>query len=45
MANKFTDIKFTPRDGREIKLASSEGVFSPNTTTELLINAVKKNHI
>ena len=42
MANKFTNIKFSPRDSRELKLVSSEGVFSPNTTTELLINAVKK---
>jgi len=42
MTNKFTDIEFLPRDGREIKLVSSVGVFSPNTTTELLINAVKK---
>ena len=42
MANKFTDIRFSPRDGREINLVSSEGVFSPNTTTELLINAFKK---
>jgi hypothetical protein len=42
MANKFINIKFSPRDSRELKLVSSEGVFSPNTTTELLINAVKK---
>jgi 16S rRNA G1207 methylase RsmC len=42
MTEKFTDIAFTPRDGKEIELVSSEGVFSPNTTTELLINAVKK---
>ena len=42
MISKFTDIEYTPRDGREMKLVSSEGVFSPNTTTELLINAVKK---
>jgi hypothetical protein len=42
MLKNFTDIKFSTRDGREIKLVSSEGVFSPNTTTELLINAVKK---
>ena len=42
MAKKFTNIEFSPRDGRDLKLVSSEGVFSPNTTTELLIDAVKK---
>jgi hypothetical protein len=42
MSNKYTDINFSPRGGREIKLVSSKGVFSPNATTELLINAVKK---
>ena len=31
-----------PKNGTEIKLVTTEGVFSPNTTTELLINAVKK---
>jgi tRNA1(Val) A37 N6-methylase TrmN6 len=42
MVNKFTDIEFSLKDGREIKLVSSECVFSPNTTTELIINAVEK---
>lgn len=42
MVNKFTDIKFSLKDGKEINLVSSEGVFAPNTTTELIIDAVKK---
>jgi len=42
MTNKFTNIEFTPKNGSELKLVSSKGVFSPNTTTELLINAIKK---
>ena len=42
MITKFSKIKFTPKNGTEIKLVTTEGVFSPNTTTELLINAVKK---
>ncbi len=42
MINNFTDIKFSPKDGKEIKLAFTKGVFTPNTTTELLINAIKK---
>ena len=43
MTNKFTKIKFSPRcGGKEIELVSAKDVFSPNTTTELLINAVRK---
>ena len=42
MVNKFTDIGFSLKDGREIKLVSSDGVFAPNTTTELIIDAVEK---
>ncbi len=42
MINKFTNIKFLPRDGKEIELVSAKGVFNPNTTTELLISAVTK---
>ena len=33
---------FTPKNGTEISLVTTAGVFSPNTTTQLLINAVKK---
>ena len=42
MAIKFTNIKFIPKNGRKMNLVSSKDVFDPNTTTELLINAVKK---
>ena len=42
MVTKFSKIKFTPKNGTEISLVTTAGVFSPNTTTELLINAVKK---
>ena len=42
MAIKFTDIEFLPNNGRKMNLVSAKGVFDPNTTTELLINAVKK---
>ena len=42
MSIKFTDIEFLPNNGRKMNLASAKGVFDPNTTTELLINAVKK---
>jgi len=42
MITKFSKIKFTPKNGTEIKLVTAKGVFAPNTTTELLINAVKK---
>ena len=42
MTIKFKDLEFFPKDGRKIKLVSSEGVFVPNTTTELLINTVRK---
>ena len=42
MTIKFNDLEFFPKDGRKIKLASSKDVFVPNTTTELLINAVRK---
>ena len=42
MITKFSKIKFTPKNGTEISLVTTAGVFSPNTTTELLINAVKK---
>jgi len=43
MPNKFTDITFKQRDGKEILLAFTSGVFIPNTTSELLIKAAKKN--
>lgn len=42
MAIKFGDIVFFPNNGRKINLVSVKGVFEPNTTTELLINATKK---
>ena len=42
MTTKFSKIKFTPKNGTEMNLLTTAGVFSPNTTTELLINAVKK---
>jgi methylase of polypeptide subunit release factors len=42
VTSKFNDLEFSPKDGRKIKLVSSEGVFVPNTTTELLINTVRK---
>lgn len=42
MTTKFSKIKFMPKNGKEISLLTTAGVFSPNTTTELLINAVKK---
>ena len=42
MSIKFTDIEFLPNNGRKMNLVSAKGVFDPNTTTELLINAVKK---
>jgi hypothetical protein len=42
MTIKFADIVFFPNNGRKMNLASAKGVFDPNTTTELLINAVKK---
>ncbi len=42
MASKFIDIKFLPKGGKEIRLVSAEGVFTPNTTSDLLISAVNK---
>jgi SAM-dependent methyltransferase len=42
MITKFPKIMFTPKNGTEISLVTTAGVFLPNTTTELLINAVKK---
>ena len=42
MITKFSKIMFTPKNGTEISLVTTAGVFLPNTTTELLINAVKK---
>jgi len=42
MASRFTDLTFLPRGGKEINLVSAEGVFTPNTTSELLISAVNK---
>jgi hypothetical protein len=42
MASSFTDINFFPKGGKEIRLVSAEGVFTPNTTSDLLISAVNK---
>jgi len=42
MEYKFTNIEFSPRSGKVLKLLSADGVFSPNITTELLISAVEK---
>ncbi len=42
MASKFIDIKFLPKGSKEIRLVSAEGVFTPNTTSDLLISAVNK---
>ena len=42
MKNKFEKISYSPRVGKKLDLVRMDGVFSPNTTTELLINAVKK---
>ena len=42
LTSKFKNLEFSPREGRKLKLVSSEGVFDPNTTTELLINAVRE---
>jgi len=42
MAIKFIDIEFSPSNGAKMNLVSAKGVFDPNKTTELLINAVKK---
>ena len=42
MTRKFIDIKFLPKGGKEIRLVSAEGVFTPNTTSDLLISAVNK---
>jgi hypothetical protein len=42
MEMKFTDIEFLPKNGRKMNLVTVKGVFDPNTTTDLLINAVKK---
>jgi release factor glutamine methyltransferase len=39
---KFKEIEFKPKNGKKMTLFSSKGVFSPNTTTDLLISAVKK---
>ena len=41
MKDKLKKIKFIPRVGEELDLVTMEGVFVPNTTTELLIKAVK----
>lgn len=38
----LTTLEFKTRKGKPLKLFSSKDVFTPNTTTELLINAVKK---
>ena len=42
VTSKFNDLEFSPKDGRKMNLVSAKGVFDPNTTTELLINATKK---
>ena len=42
MVTKFKNIEFLPKDGKRLKLVSAEGVFDPNTTTELLISAAKR---
>jgi predicted RNA methylase len=42
MVIKYNDLHFSPKDGRKIHLVTANGVFDPNITTELLINAVKK---
>jgi hypothetical protein len=42
MVIKYSDFHFSPKNGRKIKLVTAKGVFNPNLTTELLINAVKK---
>jgi 16S rRNA G1207 methylase RsmC len=42
MPTKFKDLEFSPKIGKKIQLMTSKGVFTPNTTTELLIDAVRK---
>lgn len=42
MSVKFSNIEFSPKEGKKINLITAEGVFNPNTTSELLIKAVKR---
>jgi hypothetical protein len=42
MPDKLIEISFSSKSGKEIKLISTQGVFSPNKTSELLLSAVSK---
>jgi hypothetical protein len=42
VASRFEPLTFLPRGGQEINLVTADGVFKPNTTSELLISAVNK---
>lgn len=42
MSDEVIEIGFSSNTGKEIKLISSPGVFSPNKTSELLLSAVNK---
>ncbi len=42
MSDEVIDISFSSKTGKEIKLISASGVFTPNKTTELLLSAVNK---